>query len=276
MLYWNSSAMVPAPWKRKRKKMTDNKTITITANVDGVSAPALRAIRTAVEIVWVALPALGNADFNQLNNEGADLSLKFEPPEDNAEKRQNYQAWLLGKAFQELANGARASLEQAYIYCKAMKLKGTKGTLSELQEMLMTNEHRASRMNFPDLLDAIEGEIGGSLNFRPELLSLQKTRNCLEHRAGFVGLIDCAPGEKELKLDLPHLKMAVQIDGREVDMKPGLRVEKGGEIIIRLAKRTRTFALGQRITFQGDEFAEIAHALQFFVSELVERLIKLG
>ncbi|RWK92118.1 MAG: hypothetical protein EOR52_03095 [Mesorhizobium sp.] len=247
------------------------KTIHITANIDAVAEPALRACRSAVEIVAAALPALDSADFNNLPSTGF-YNLRFEPAEDNAEKRLTYKNWLLGKAFQELATGARSALEQAYIYCKAMSLKGMKASLPELQEMLAKNERRASRMNFPDLIGAIEGELDADLHFRSELLSLQKVRNCLEHRAGVVSTVDCNAGENELKLDLPHLKMTVVIDGQEVEAYPGLEVKKGGAIEIRRATRTRSFPVGARITFTADEFAEIAHALQFFVIDLQVKL----
>ncbi|MBU1348200.1 MAG: hypothetical protein KKA16_14770 [Alphaproteobacteria bacterium] len=64
------------------------------------------------------------------------------------------------------------------------------------------------------------------LIFDAELQSLQKGRNCLEHRSRIVTERDC-DGAEALELVLPRLAVLTMIGGEEQELQVGVPVDDG-------------------------------------------------
>ncbi|TIN06285.1 hypothetical protein [Mesorhizobium sp.] len=249
----------------------DKPSVTVTLNGDGVIAPALQAIRLATEMVAVCTSAIAATDLNDLPRDGFS-GLSFVPHADQAKAKLAYRAWILGKAFQELARGLRATLEQAYIYTLGLREGRKVETWGEFEDIYLAAEKKASSLNFPDLLLAVQAQLATKLDFFEEYRSLQRARNCLEHRNGVVGHIDCDEGAGALSLKLPRLKCSTVSDGEEIEVHKNQYFEKGATIKIKRDLRIRVFALGETVSFTAEEFSEIAMALRLFVADIAPKL----
>jgi hypothetical protein len=121
----------------------------------------------------------------------------------------------------------------------------------------------------------VNGSLQSPLAFEAECLSLQKVRNCLEHRAGIVGLDD-TKGADALHLVLPVLQVFLIRDGVEVELQYDMGEEgvvlAGQPIYLRRGSRERVYKLGERIQLSPADYQEITQACWMFVSDLGKKL----
>jgi hypothetical protein len=247
----------------------------IALNANGVVAPALTALQTTLEMVAIcfhavddarAVPALSNGFFQ----------LRFEPTRSVDERKPAYKDWLLAKAFHDLAKGIRLSLEEAYLYVELPKHQGFT-TWGELRERIARIKKEANDSPFPELMRTVNERLTGKLHFEQEFLSLQKARNCLEHRNGIVGERDVDKNTDHLTLALPWMKIFYMKDGVETELAIGDRFEKDTEILMSPKRVTELdrFKLGDRISFTPEKFERIAYACWLFAQELGSKLPQL-
>jgi hypothetical protein len=253
--------------------MTEVVPLTLTFSRDGVVAPALRAMRRASEIVAFTLNSLADADLSvspRPKNE-ATIGLLFGDEPEGYDRKSDFTDWVLERGFRDLAHGVRAALEEAYLYVDfAGDLPGLT-TMGELEERFDRVRKAAARLNFMQLMDAVNCGLTEPLIFNDEFLSLQKVRNCLEHRHGIVTDKD-ANHSSGMCLVLPRLKIFFVREGQEIELKHGQFFEADTAILARRDTRERLFVLGSRVRFTAAEFDEIAMACFFFASDLGQKL----
>lgn len=109
-------------------------------------------------------------------------------------------------------------------------------------------------------------------------MSLQTARNCLEHRAGVVSKIE-THGKETFEIHVPRMKLFYLRKDEEIEVEPSHRVESGDDrtevdVFMRIEGRTRSFAVGERLTFSLSAFNEIAFACHFLGQQLSSRLPK--
>jgi carbamoylphosphate synthase large subunit len=142
------------------------------------------------------------------------------------------------------------------------------GEFEELRDLI---KKAANRMNFKNLMREVNAGLKEPLAFEEEFLSLQKVRNCLEHRHGIVAEID-VDHSNGMRLALPHTKIFFVKDGQEIEVAMGQRFKEETAISIRLVTRERFFSLGSRVAFSREEFDEIAMGSWLFASDLASKL----
>jgi hypothetical protein len=135
----------------------------------------------------------------------------------------------------------------------------------------------ATRLSFPKLLDRVNAGLTSPLEFVQEFLSIQTVRNSLEHRNGIVGKQDLDDGGSTLTLTFPRWKFFYMRGEEEIEIAPGEPVDAQNgqplvDILGRLTTRSKSYALGERITFTPEEFTEIAMACGRFGFELAHKL----
>lgn len=250
-------------------------------NLDAVLAPTQIAVVTSSEVVDLFFNAMATADLSKKPENDA-TRYKFNSPDQSAQDRRSaFESWIFSKAFQDLMRGVRGSLEQAYFLQELAKIRDVKSAIT-LDDLLAPLYKRASDLNFPDLLENVNAQLREPLNFSDAFNSLQKARNCYEHRAGVVGKKDVSP-DGLMKLHFPIVKVAYLRGGQEVELVAGQildtheadRDEKlGVQILHRIDLRHREYKLGERLSLTLVDFNEIAFACHFFSTELVHKLIK--
>jgi hypothetical protein len=251
----------------------------ITLNASGVAAPAQIAARQCSEIVAFCLQSAANADLSHQPKIVSDtMGYTFPGPEMTAVERLGlYENWLLSKGFHELARGVHETLERAMLYIEVLKYRPGQTTWGEFQAHVAALQKRAGRLPFPTLLAEVNAGLKAPMAFEDEFRSLQKVRNCLEHRAGTVGTID-VDETQYLRLMLPRLKMFyLNASGDEIELAVGAIIDTHQhtdmvEILMRREVRTKSYALGEKISFKAPEFNEIAFACYMFASDLASKL----
>jgi hypothetical protein len=194
--------------------------IEVNLNADGVVGPALAAMRDSLHIIALSLEALTNSDLRIVPNIPSSFTkFTFAAPanEDLAERRATLTRWLISKGIQELARGIRQSLEEAYLYVSLCQMPDGPTTVEQFNAMVSTLRRKAGRAKFPELMQSVSAKLVEPLTFEQEFRSLQKVRNCLEHRGGVVGPED-TDGAQILRLVLPALKVFVVSENGEIEL----------------------------------------------------------
>jgi len=243
----------------------------VMLNADGVAAPIHRSVRLAAEAMHVCLPAIAGHDYSAPFRVGPPIyQVAFEPPADPADRSAELEAWLLAQAFGEIARGIRSALEEAYLF--AMIATMGPATIVQFQEMATKARADANAWPNPRLLAELGNLWTAPLIFDAELQSLQKARNCLEHRSGIVEARDCDGGEA-LELVLPRLAILTMIGGEEREIQVGVPVD-GGPVWARRDVMRLRFARGERIRLQLDDVAGVFVGSFHLAADIVARLPK--
>ena len=245
--------------------------IKLTLNKDGVAAPAVRAAEAASNVVRWSIPALKAADLANPPSIGF-MAFEINSPDGPDEKRQRYISWILGRAFQDLARGVRETLEQAYVYTMVLRLVPQVKTYGELASCIAEIKQRANKLNVPTLTASVEAQLTTALNFGREFASMQKARNCLEHRNGVVASLDCDEDGKQLTLTLPILRFYARTEFGEAEVYPNMGVESEATIVAKRETRTFEYPLGSKLEFEPEQFHGFAQACWFFANDLAGKL----
>lgn len=182
--------------------------------------------------------------------------------------------WLLSKAFQDLTRGMSEALQEAFVYVEVLSLAGQQTTRPEFDMQVADIRHRGNKMKFPDLLCAVAAKLDAPLHFADEYASLQKIRNCLEHRGGVVGQKE-ADVDKKLKLRFPTHDFLIQYpDGSEtlIAEQDGFEVEGPATVVQRIGLMEKEFEVGQRVALTPFEFQRIALGCLAFCEDLRGKL----
>lgn len=203
---------------------TIGQVLKVNLNANGVVGPALAAMRDSLHVVALSLDALTNSDLRivpDIPRSFTKFSFAAPANEDLIERRATLTRWLISKGIQELARGIRQSLEEGYLYVNLSQMPDGPTTVGQFNSIVSTIRRKAGRAKFPELMQSVSAKLVEPLTFEQEFLSLQKVRNCLEHRGGDVGRHDMGPG--------------------------GVRIEKDHLAEVRRGSTERTYEIGQRI-----------------------------
>lgn len=264
--------------------MTGERQIQVTLQPKGVAAPALKASTFAAEVVGTSLRALDADPCVQPESWGGDFGYRFQDhwlsPD---ERRREFKNWILARGFQDLTRGVRETLEEAYLYISVWREHGGQTINFKYLQDTMDQAKRSARFKkFPELLGKVNECLQEPLAFEAEFMSLQKLRNCLEHRGGCISESDIDDGEKSLMLSFPRMMLFYNRQGEECELKVGEIIDTWApensaltgevQVLARLATRQRHYELGDRVVIDEKDFFEIAMACHFFASDLAAKL----
>ncbi|WP_053240021.1 hypothetical protein [Pleomorphomonas koreensis] len=263
--------------------MSEPPALQITLNPNGVAAPAQRTVIIATQVVATALRALANDDLSPPEMQGGPLGYQFTGLEmSDEERRVTFQNWILGKGFQDLARGIRETLEEAVFYLAMIKREPNLTMLAEIEAEIAAIRATAAKLVFPKLLEDVNAGLTAPMVFDAEFLSLQKARNCLEHRGGRVGARD-VDDTGTMTLSFPRLRMFYRRGDAEIELLPGEVIDtresdtpfgKGEDVPIYIHRvtRSRTYALDEPVVILASDFFEIAMACHLFASDVAAKL----
>ncbi|MBL6428412.1 MAG: hypothetical protein HOY44_12860 [Maritimibacter sp.] len=246
-------------------------------NLEGISAPAMKAMQLASDTVMAALPALDAFDVTgEPQIEGTGIQLRFrQAGMSDDDWREQCKSFVVRKAFQELAKGLKESLDEAYSLIHMTRLDwgniDTAGIMAKREEL----GRKANRANVPTILDWVNGELGAPLSHTAMVLNVQKVRSCLEHRDGLVGAVDVNnAADDALELSVPTMKIiAIGKDtGAEVEVVPGMQLEEASRVAPKFVDEHLSFPRGARIQIDAERFNHIALSNWVFGSDLAKRV----
>lgn len=264
--------------------MSEPNALYIKLHPNGVAAPAQRAVIVASQVVGICLRALANDDLSPPEMRGGFIGYKFDGLEmSDDERRETYQNWLLSKGFQDLARGVRETLEEAVFYLAMIKREPGLTTLGEIEAEMAEIRANAGKPRFPALLEEVNAGLTEPMAFDAEFLSLQKVRNCLEHRGGRVGPPDVDAATGTMTLSFPRLRMFYRRGEEEIEWSPGEVIDtrspdnpfgkgEGVPLYMNRVTRSREYGLGEPVVITASDFYEIAMACQLFASDVAAKL----
>ena len=233
--------------------MTDQRTLRL--NPSAISAPLYATAADVADVVSAALRNLAIEPATDPALVGHAAHLFFRGSKRTPEARKQFaETWLLNNGFQDLARGLRASLEAAAVLIaltqEVQRLPRPFG-LDQVKAIEKRAAARAHKLHFGTLVDEINATLPLAFGHTNEALSIQKVRNCLEHRRGIVGSQDIDPLTQRLRLAYPLTRaFAILEDGTEVPMRLGLNefpVSRATNMTMRQVIVTKDFELGERI-----------------------------
>ena len=263
--------------------MTTTPQLQLLLNANGVAAPLQKAVAVSSQVVAITLDALGNSNLKEKVLKGPVFGFQFSGVGVcDGDLRQIYRSWILGKGFQELVRGVRETLEEAAFFIAVARMSGFNATLASFRENLESIRKQYSKLSFPQLMSAVNSGLIQPMTFNDEFLSLQRIRNCLEHRAGCVGPADINDASGTMTLTFPRLRFFYKRGGEEVEVALGEiidteDIDDNGDVQIycRRVTSSREYALGDQIALTEADFGEIATACLLFTNDLVSKLPRL-
>jgi hypothetical protein len=190
------------------------------------------------------------------------------------EQRQFTLLWILTKAFEEFINGLTKSFKETYTYLKIYTLSQKPKyslTQEEFEIELKKIDDEIEKFHFPNFIDIIEKQLNTTLPLKEEILSINKIRNCLVHRHGTVGEKDVKNSPTDdLQLKWISQKFWAIVDGEQIEVTYNIR--KDGIVVSQLSHQTirneKIFKIGNKISFDINEFNGIAYTCAIFASNL--------
>jgi hypothetical protein len=257
----------------------DRPKVALELNLGAIIAPAQNAVVLASEIVDFVSAAMQGADLSEkpVNQE---LQYRFKSPDVSAaERRAMYESWLYSKAFQDLLRGLKGSLELAYVFVNLLSQCHRTASDTTIENFLAPFKKEAATLHFGPLLDKLNERFGEPLPFVEAYHSLQRARNCFEHRNGVVGNVD-APAGGVMILSFPRVKMFYKRGDEEVELEAGHVIDAGDgkegvQIFTKIEPRERRFSPRHRLEIAPKDFNEIAFACNFFAEQLADRVSRL-
>lgn len=201
------------------------------------------------------------------------------------ERRKLFENWVLARGFQDLAQGVRETLEKAHVYLSCIDAQPGVTSLAKITADMAATRVATQRLNFVNLLEAVNAKLTQPLSFDAEFLSLQKARNCLEHRGGRVTEREIDPATGVMTLNFPRLRIFYMRGEEAVELAPGVIIDtqnlgvpvKSGEpvaIYSRRITRSREYRLGDPVEIAPGDFYEIAMACHFFATDLASNSLQ--
>jgi hypothetical protein len=197
------------------------------------------------------------------------------------EEESAWRNWVLKNGFRDIAELISVVLEEAHKVLTIYSLIGRQSAGEKLEATeLSTRDKEISkfhRLSLSDKLDWLLGQPDFSIPSEKleEVRSINAARNCLSHRSGVVGERDKTEGDA-LVVKWLGLDATVEVEGVEIPFDPPMHLEKGGNLITRLVRRTKSFQLGDRINFDQREFSEIAWTIFVFAQAVASGLEQAG
>lgn len=263
--------------------MSETKLVEFALQPAGVIAPTNRVVNYCVNAVGTFLRALDSDPCSDLDPNQYGFGYQFSGMSlSSDERRLDFKNWILAKGFHDLTRGIRETLEEAYVFVDVwQKHAGSVISVDVLNATIFSARGIAGKRNFPDLLSFVNKGLQEPLGFESEFLSLQKVRNCLEHRGGRVREQDIDETSGTLLLKFPRIKVFYLRDGDEIEILSGEisdthEVNKDSNIArtiwLKRVVQEREYSRGEPVNIEGRDFFEVAFACQMFASDLAQKL----
>ena len=255
--------------------------VRIHLNPNGITTPLQRILRESFNNVAVGLQAVAQYQTElDLNLPTSFVQFRIGDQGEKLTKDQledlkgNFRTWLLTRAFEDFIKAVFAALQEAYLYCEVMA--GPPITLTsqdKVKAWLETMKADALKFNLPTLMNRVSSRLKSSLDVRDHILSINKVRNCLEHRHGIIRQKDINDSAKNaLVMKWRRMKVFYEKDGKEIEVRLGAEIQGPAKVMFRFEDTTKFFKLGERIQLSVDEFNEVMLTCSLLGQEIVSKL----
>jgi hypothetical protein len=191
--------------------------------------------------------------------------------------KEAHRVWLLSSAFSDFVRAVSAALQEAIAYIEvATTFQPGTTTVADFNSWRESTRKRvvkAQKGDLPTLLDTVEKGLSSPLTLREQVLSINKVRNCLEHRHGIVTEADLTDKAAQvLQLGWRRMRIFYEKDGAEVAVEPLVPIVGPADVKSKLEDVTKEWKLGDTIDLTVDEFNEAMFTCLLLGNEIVSKL----
>jgi len=258
--------------------MTEKKIQKVTLNAAGVISPLFKVLKECTNSILFGLQATEIVKDipPELVIEESFFRMQFDQDDADIDvKKQNFKNWLVRKGFEDLVKGIEYSLREAFFYVSIVSKASDLKTWEAFNQALGKIRRKALKMHIPDMIDKIEPHLTHPLNYKDQILSINKGRACLVHRGGLVTEKDINdPVNNMLKLSWVKLKLFYEKDGEEIELQGQTVLEGGSSIMMRRENNEISFNIGEPISLNYRQFNEFIVTCHHFGTDLVDALPK--
>jgi hypothetical protein len=252
-------------------------------NQNGILQPLQKLLKESLENVSVGLSAIESYSPNTRHAVPADyIPLSFGEPEilkkvsrsEVRRRKDSFKVWILTRGFQECSKALQASLREAYLYVRMAAVDFNQiTTAGQLNAAIKSAQHEAAWLQVPKLIEGISSSLTAPIALREHVLSINKVRNCLEHRYGVVSGQDINERVTDsLVLRWRRGRLVANKGDHHFEVGPGSRVEAGYTINLGFEDKSRSFARGETVDISVAEFNEVAMTCLLFGQDLAHKL----
>jgi hypothetical protein len=256
----------------------DNQELILTLNPSGVTRELLNIQESSSNNVLFGLQTIENIDHlkhphDLSDNQGFfiyNVSDKKESPEI---QRKDYKDWLIKKGIEDLIKGVNLTLIDTYKYGLLFKSRHDIKTSNDVNKIFNLVTKKTKRLGLPNLFDEIREFLNEPLFYEENILSINRIRNCLVHRNGYVTDLDLnGLPNKQLTLDCKKVKLVKKNkDGEEEVLGP---FKNDGTISISFVDKQKTFNMGDKLAFDFRDFNDIVFTFSLFGQDLTNKLVR--
>jgi len=205
-------------------------------------------------------PVLGYIEFNKINYVG--------------DKKIYLDMWLFNHGINDIIKAINLSMARANYLAEMMNLKGKTILYEEYQDFVKIINKKFLKKDLPTLINLTSDLVNKPLIYIDEIVSLNNSRKCLEHRAGIVSEIDT-----NIKIDEKHqleikwigTQLTVLRNGKKIIIdSSGFKVNKGERIEFSNLKRNRVYDIGERLRIDMKTFYELSYTGYLFVKHIAD------
>jgi hypothetical protein len=256
----------------------ENQELTLTLDPAGVTRESLSIQESSSNNVLFGLQTIENTDnlkhpHDLSDNEGFFIYSVSDKKESPEIQRKKYKDWLIKKGIEDLIKGVNLTLIDTYKYGLLFKSKDDIKTIDDVNEIIDLVTKKTKRLGLPNLFNEIRQFLSEPLAHEENILSINRIRNCLVHRNGYVTDIDLngLPND-QLKLDCKKIKLVKKNkDGEEEVLGP---FKNDGKINISITDKQKTFNKGDKLSFDFRDFNDIVFTFSLFGKDLINKLVK--
>ena len=255
--------------------------INIKLNPDGVVNPIIQIMKECTENIMFGLKTCDSVSSlpEELKEVDTFFQMKIGPDSDFVTQKNNYKDWLYKKGFEELTEGIKLSLVEAYFYVAIIEFVHKQKdviTLSDLQDTINYIRKKASKQSLPGLLEKINKHLTSPLNWENQIISINNARNCLVHRKGIVTGLDINDKENNnLLIEWVRFKIYYEHNEKEIELHKNQIVQGPAGIKLKSEIKQKRFSIKEKLHFDYKEFNEFVMCCLHFALDLKEKLPKI-
>ena len=254
----------------------ENYTVTITINPNDFLIPLQQTLVECSNAVYFGLSTIDTLielpesihaedEFSYHSPYGGELTLDV--------RKEIYRNWLIRKGFEDLIKAiTNLLIEIIRFYDIHSELKNTK-SWEAYQQLMIKPFHKLTKKHYPELMKIVKLHLNDNLLLEEEIDSINKVRNCLAHRNGFVTPEDFNSEDNYLMLKWEYLGLKYIENGIEKDFHKYILLTSEGETKVIKEKKTKKFELNERVQISYQLFNELIFTCDTFGRDLISKLI---
>ena len=255
----------------------------VNFNLDALIGKLQRMVQKSINNVTLGLYSNPEVPDDFIKIPGVSFALSLVTPEsqDIETLKSEFHDWVLINGFRDASESISSFLEEAYGVLAFWQLLDRQNQTNSLMgndwnELVIQGAKKFHRLGLPDKIEYLtQQNLDIEIDLIKNILSINIARNCLVHRNGFVGERDLNSKE-HLLVTWKRISLILMDESGEKEIQIPHKVEKESTLAIKNTSSSKKFSLGEKISFNTQEFSDICWCLYLFGLDIAQKIGKVG